>query len=119
MEFHYLIFSGPTTPQMRSQRLSEFWGQGDIYAKDFGMESFDEFYSRVRVFLQRLRSISDDANIVVFTHGFLLQAILYQLENGFPESSSLVMKEIHERCFLRPIGNGEVIVFDKSELFGI
>jgi probable phosphoglycerate mutase len=101
-----------TTHAERHPAVKEYWDRND---EDFvdgeGAESFAAFRARVLSCLQRARShFAQD--IVVFTHGALMQAVLYYVLRG-----NLPMKEYFQFSAGFPIDNCDLmtLVLDEQQ----
>ena len=77
-EFHYLnpAQHNGTSEEQQMPHMMEFWERDDpAYSDGPGAESFSEFLSRGREAIKRLASLKSEGCIVVFTHGFFMQAV--------------------------------------------
>jgi 2,3-bisphosphoglycerate-dependent phosphoglycerate mutase len=77
-EFHYLEPGRlkNTSEEQQMPHILKFWEQNDpAYTDGPGAESFSVFLSRVRDVIKRLIQLKSDGCIVVFTHGFFMQAV--------------------------------------------
>jgi 2,3-bisphosphoglycerate-dependent phosphoglycerate mutase len=77
-EFNYLEpgrLKG-TSEEQQMPHIEKFWERNDPAHTDGpGAESFSAFLSRVRNVVTRLTQLKSDGCIVVFTHGFFMQAV--------------------------------------------
>jgi 2,3-bisphosphoglycerate-dependent phosphoglycerate mutase len=77
-EFNYLDparLKG-TSEEQQMPHISNFWEKNDPAHLDGpGAESFSVFLARVRDVIKRLPQLKSDGCIVVFTHGFFMQAV--------------------------------------------
>ncbi|WP_158943824.1 histidine phosphatase family protein [Granulicella sp. S190] len=77
-EFSYLnpMEHKGTSEEQQMPQILQFWERNDpAYADGPDAESFTAFLARSRTALQRLARLKFDGCIVVFTHGFFMQAI--------------------------------------------
>ena len=65
-----------TSEEQQMPHILKFWEQDDPSHSDGpGAESFSVFLRRVRDVIKRLTQLKSDGCIVVFTHGFFMQAV--------------------------------------------
>lgn len=65
-----------TSEEQQMPHILKFWEKNDPAHTDGpGAESFSIFLSRVRDVIKRLTQLKSDGCIVVFTHGFFMQAV--------------------------------------------
>lgn len=113
-EFHYLDFDNkPTTPDDRKPRRDRYWSElNPDYNDGPDCESFRQFIERVSNFIQWAR-FTDYQNIVVFTHGQFMKAVLYIIINCRPNYSPIVDNKFMERMHYQfdhvDIPNGTMI----------
>jgi broad specificity phosphatase PhoE len=77
-EFNYLepARHKGTSEEQQMPHILKFWERNDpAYSDGPGAESFGAFLSRVRDVVTRLTQLKSDGCIVVFTHGFFMQAV--------------------------------------------
>jgi broad specificity phosphatase PhoE len=77
-EFNYLAPARQkgTSEEQQMPHILKFWERNDPAHFDGpGAESFSVFLSRVRDVVMRLTQLKSDGCIVVFTHGFFMQAV--------------------------------------------
>src|ERR1700748_1758841 len=77
-EFNYLnpAQHNGTNEEQQRPHILKFWERDDpSYSDGAGAESFSDFLNRVRDAIKRLAQLKSDGCIVVFTHGFFMQAI--------------------------------------------
>jgi probable phosphoglycerate mutase len=77
-EFNYLEPGRlkDTSEEQQMPHILKFWEQNDPAHLDGpGAESFSVFLARVRDVINRLTQLKSDGCIVVFTHGFFMQAV--------------------------------------------
>ena len=77
-EFNYLEptrLKG-TSEEQQMPHILKFWERNDPAHTDGpGAESFADFLARARAVIKRLTQLNSDGCIVVFTHGFFMQAV--------------------------------------------
>ncbi len=97
------------TERDRIPLYTRYWDRGDPYYNDGGgAESFADFIARVREMLRRLTEATPNARLLVFTHGYVMQATrLLRLfpAMGLKEMMSAI-RSLNDRI---PIANTEVL----------
>ena len=93
----------------RQPFFSRYWERNDPEYRDGDYaESFSDFLNRVRDMLRRLSELPPESRVVVFTHGYVMQAVRLLLL--FPELTDQAMmsksRNLNEAV---PIQNTEIL----------
>lgn len=95
-EFTYLdpATCAGTTYTERKARRDSYWSRSDpLWVDGPGCESFAEFVARVRQFHGTLSIRGADGTVVVFTHGLVMQSLLWLEQHAPDEITSEVMAD--------------------------
>jgi probable phosphoglycerate mutase len=115
-EFTYLEPSrhNGTNEEQQKPSIEEYWErQNPAYRTGPGAESFTEFLARVREGIERLAEVAVGGCVVIFTHGFVMQAL--RLLFLFPHASDAeLMANFRRFHFVHFIDNTEAIEFEVS-----
>jgi probable phosphoglycerate mutase len=87
-EFHYLepTRHNGTSEEQQLPHMEKYWKRGDpAYFDGPGAESFAAFLGRTRDTMKRLARMNTGGCIVMFTHGFVMQA--FRLLALFPDAT--------------------------------
>jgi broad specificity phosphatase PhoE len=107
-----------TTFDERSPHVKAYWERSDpMFCDGPGAETFTEFIARVKQLFQDTAYMRENT-IVVFTHGTFMQAALYSLLAGAPESPK-DMAAFHRFTAGFPVPNLGVMMFHNNEEEGI
>jgi broad specificity phosphatase PhoE len=110
-EFHYLnpAQHNGTSETQQMPHILKFWERDDpAYSDGHGAESFSDFLNRGREAIKRLARLKSEGCIVVFTHGFFMQAIRVLLL--FPHATDQqLMSNFRRFHFVNFIQNLEAI----------
>jgi len=110
-EFTFLApahYRGTTQDSRRAPALA-YWDGGDPQFRDGeDAESFDEFMARIRDCLERLRHSSEEF-IAVFTHGYVMKAILWECLYCGDRTPSAFMAGFHRFHLSYPVENGVIV----------
>jgi 2,3-bisphosphoglycerate-dependent phosphoglycerate mutase len=97
-----------TSQRERAGAVDAFWQRSDPDLCDGpGAESLNQFAARVAAFEARLRQLEGDA--VIFTHGQLMQALLYRASGG-DLSTSTGMRGFRSFCLETPVINTGMLI---------
>jgi probable phosphoglycerate mutase len=114
-EFHYLnpARHNGTTEEAQIPHMESYWRRGDPAYSD-GAESFTGFLDRVRDAMKRLARLNPGGCIVVFTHGFVMQA--FRLLTLFPDATDRqLMSNFRRFHFVNFINNTDTVEFEVSD----
>ena len=95
-EFTYLDIAAcaGTTYAEREDLRDAYWGRCDpLWADGPCCESFTDFIIRVRSFERELGVRNADETVVVFTHGLIMQALLWLQQHSSENSNRAAMKD--------------------------
>lgn len=97
------------TERERAPFFARYWERDDPdYHDGVGVDSFTDFLNRVRDMLRRLSELPPGARVVLFTHGYVMQAVRLQIL--FPD---LTDREMMSRSRILndsvPIQNTEIL----------
>lgn len=95
-EFTYLDMAAcaGTTYAEREGLRDAYWSRCDpLWADGHGCESFSDFVSRVRDFEHALSVRKADETVVVFTHGLMMQALLWLQQHSSGETDRVSMQD--------------------------
>lgn len=111
-ELSYLAINCPTTDEGLMPRAKVFWQRGDpAHIDGPGVESFSEFLARVRSVIGKLAKMPAGEHIVVFTHGFWMQA--FRLLLLFPQATDAeIMRSFRRFHNSHFIANTEALEFE-------
>ncbi|MEO6911626.1 MAG: histidine phosphatase family protein [Edaphobacter sp.] len=111
-EFTYLEPTVYQTDDQQMPRILEYWGRNDpAYIDGPSVESFSHFMGRVRDTSKRLAQAAPGEHIVVFTHGFWMQA--FRLLLLFPGATDAeLMPNFRRFHFAHFLSNTEALEFD-------
>jgi probable phosphoglycerate mutase len=111
-EFTYLEPTHATTDEQLMPRITEYWGRNDpAHIDGPTVESFSSFLDRVRDALMRLAQTPPGEHIVIFTHGFWMQA--FRLLLLFPNATDAeLMANFRRFHFNHFIDNTEALEFE-------
>lgn len=111
-EFSYLEPTEEATDEQLRPRILEYWGRSDpAYIDGPSVESFTAFLDRVRNAAKRLAQTPPDEHVVVFTHGFWMQA--FRLILLFPDATDAeLMLHFRRFHFAHFINNTEALEFE-------
>jgi len=110
-EFTFLApahYRGTTQDSRRAPALA-FWERCEPQFRDGeDAESFDEFMARIRDCLERLRDSSEEF-IAVFTHGYVIKAILWECLYCGDRTPSAFMAGFRRFHGSYPVENGAIV----------
>ena len=111
-EFSYLALTCPVTDELLMPRAMVFWQRADpAHIDGSDVESFTAFLTRVRGAANRLAAMPAGEHIVVFTHGFWMQA--FRMHLLFPQATDAELmrsfRRFHNGHF---IANTEALEFE-------
>ena len=110
-EFTYLnsTSSDGLTERERAPLFQKYWERDDpAYRDGGGAESFTDFLNRVRDMLQRMANLPCGARVIVFTHGYVMQAVrLLVLFPGLSDREMMSRSRILNESV--PIKNTEIL----------
>jgi probable phosphoglycerate mutase len=111
-EFSYLEPTEEATDEQLKPRILEYWGRSDPdYLDGPSVESFSAFLDRVRDAAQRLAQTPPGEHVVVFTHGFWMQA--FRLLLLFPDATDAeLMQHFRRFHFAHFVNNTEALEFE-------
>jgi broad specificity phosphatase PhoE len=111
-ELTYLEPRCPTTDEELMPRAAEYWKRNDSAHIDGpSVESFSSFLERVRAVVRRLAQTPPGEHIVIFTHGFWMQA--FRLLLLFPKATDAeLMRNFRRFHFDHFIDNTEALEFE-------
>jgi broad specificity phosphatase PhoE len=114
---HEFTFLNPsrhrgTTEEDRQPYVDAYWQRDDPDHIDGpGAESFTSFLDRARKAIKQLESLSPGGCVVVFTHGYFMQA--FRLVLLFPNASDLeLMSNFRRFHFVNLINNADSLEFE-------
>ncbi|WP_460421751.1 histidine phosphatase family protein [Pseudomonas sp. ZL2] len=118
-EFTYLepARCANTTVTQRRNWVEAYWAKSDPALRDgVGAESFLDFVSRAKVFLDRLAAHPAE-DIAVFSHGQFINAVVWLLERKPTEIDGRAMTEWREYEIANPVpnGGGYQLVWDSDD----
>ena len=95
-EYVYIDFADALMNRAeRRPSVDEFWRRCDpLEKRGPKAETFIDFWNRVINFDKKVREF-DGKHLVVFTHGYLIQAFQYGRQHGFGNGSSELMRAVH------------------------
>ncbi|WP_122669904.1 histidine phosphatase family protein [Pseudomonas viridiflava] len=105
-----------TTMAQRRDWVKEYWNQANpLFVDGDGAESFIEFVSRAQSFLQRLEA-HPAKDIVVFSHGQLINAVAWLIERQPTEIDSRAMTDWREYEIAYHVENcdGYRLIYDQG-----
>lgn len=111
-EFTYLKQIQAASDEELKPRIAEYWGRNDpAHIDGQGLESFSLFLDRVRDAAKRLATMPPGEHIVIFTHGFWIQA--FRLLLLFPNATDAeLMANFRRFHFNHFIDNTEALEFE-------
>lgn len=111
-EFTYLEPTEEATDEQLMPRITEYWQRSDPSHIDGpSVESFSFFLDRVRNATQRLSQLPPGEHVVIFTHGFWMQA--FRLLLLFPDATDAeLMPHFRRFHFAHFIDNTEALEFE-------
>ena len=113
-EFSFLnpLLHKGTSEEDRQPYVTEYWRREDpAYIEGPGAESFTEFLDRARETIHRLAEHNAGGCIVIFTHGFFMQA--FRLVLLFPEATDAeIMANFRRFHFVNLIQNTDSLEFE-------
>jgi 2,3-bisphosphoglycerate-dependent phosphoglycerate mutase len=113
-EFHYLEPErhNGTSEEQQIPHMDTYWKRGDpTYFDGPGAESFTAFMGRTRDTMKRLARLNTGGCIVMFTHGFVMQA--FRLLSLFPDATDhQLMSNFRRFHFVNFIHNTASIEFE-------
>lgn len=111
-EFTYLEPTHEATDEQLMPRITEYWGRCDpAHINGPGVESFSNFLDRIRDAAKRLAQTPPGDYIVIFTHGFWMQA--FRLLLLFPNATDTeLMANFRRFHFNNFIDNTETLEFE-------
>ena len=113
-EFHYLAPErhNGTSEEQQVPHMDTYWQRGDpTYFDGPGAESFTAFMGRTRDAMKRLARLNTGGCIVMFTHGFVMQA--FRLLSLFPAATDhQLMSNFRRFHFVNFIDNIASIEFE-------
>jgi 2,3-bisphosphoglycerate-dependent phosphoglycerate mutase len=113
-EFHYLAPErhNGTSEEQQVPHMDTYWQRGDpTYFDGPGAESFTAFMGRTRDAMKRLARLNTGGCIVMFTHGFVMQA--FRLLSLFPAATDhQLMSNFRRFHFVNFIDNTASIEFE-------
>lgn len=111
-EFTYLAPARcvDTTLAQRRAWVEAYWERSDpAFSDGGGAESFIDLLTRVREFLERLTEHSA-SNIVVFSHGQVMNTVRWLLEREPQEIDGRAMRDWREYEIANHLDNGQAVV---------
>ncbi len=113
-EFHYLAPErhNGTSEEQQIPHMDKYWQRGDPnYFDGPGAESFSAFMDRTRDAMKHLSRLNTGGHIVMFTHGFVMQA--FRLLSLFPDATDQqLMSNFRRFHFVNFIHNTDSIEFE-------
>jgi probable phosphoglycerate mutase len=113
-EFHYLdpARHNGTSEEEQMPHMETYWKRGDPAHFDGpGAESFTAFLDRTRDSMKRLARLNTGGCIVLFTHGFVMQA--FRLLSLFPDATDQqLMSNFRRFHFVNFIHNTDSLEFE-------
>lgn len=113
-EFHYLdpARHNGTSEEQQMPHIEEYWERCDpAYFDGVGAESFTAFLERTRDTIKRLSRLNTGGFVVVFTHGFVMQA--FRLLSLFPDATDQhLMSNFRRFHFVNFIHNTDSLEFE-------
>jgi probable phosphoglycerate mutase len=104
-----------TSEEQQMPHILKYWELGDpAYVSGPGAESFTQFLDRVREAMRRLAGMGPGACVVVFTHGFFIQA--FRMLLLFPGAADAqLMANFRRFHFDHYIENADSLEFEVRE----
>jgi probable phosphoglycerate mutase len=113
-EFHYLepARHNGTSEEQQLPHMETYWKRSDpAYFDGPGAESFAAFLDRTRDTMKRLARLNTGGCIVMFTHGFVMQA--FRLLSLFPDATDQqLMSNFRRFHFVNFIHNTDSLEFE-------